>query len=179
VEQRILPKRAFISLGSNIEPEENLPKVVEKLKRLGKIVSVSGVYQNPALGRPEQGDYLNAAVHLLTELQALELRAQLRDIEAELGRVRTEDRYAARTMDLDLCLFEELIIQSPDFSLPDPDIQDRPHLAVPLADLDPGYIHPITGETLDAIANRLRPGAKLTAREDIEQKLKLSSSKET
>lgn len=164
-------KRAFISLGSNIEPEDYLPKAIQKLKRLGEIITVSGVYQNPAIGRPEQGDFLNAAVLLLTELQALELRAELRAIEAELGRVRTEDKYTARTVDLDICLYEGLIHQSPDFNLPDPDILERPHLAVPLADLDPGFEHPITGEPLDVIAKRLRSSAELTPREDIEKEL--------
>jgi 2-amino-4-hydroxy-6-hydroxymethyldihydropteridine diphosphokinase len=171
-ELRTLRKRAFISLGSNIEPEDYLPKAIQKLKQLGEIVTVSGVYQNPAIGRPAQGDFLNAAVLLLTELQALELRAELRAIEAELGRVRTEDKYAARTVDLDLCLYENLIYQSPDFKLPDPDILERPHVAVPLADLDPDFEHPISAEPLVAIANRLRPGAELHPREDVGGTLK-------
>ena len=107
----------------------------------------------------------------MTTLQALELRSELRIIEAELGRVRTEDKYAARTIDLDLCFFADLIIQSLDFSLPDPDIHHRAHLAVPLADLDPGFMHPIMGETLGAIADRLRHSSQLEVRKDIKQDL--------
>lgn len=163
----ILPNRAFISLGSNIEPDLNLPQAIHKLSRLGKILAVSGVYQNPALGRSEQPDFLNAAVLMETEYQALGLRHELRTIESELGRVRTEDKYAARTIDLDLCLFDKLIIHSPEFELPDPGIFERAHLAVPLADLDPGFKHPITDETLEQIASRVRSEAELTPREDI------------
>jgi len=162
-----LPKRAFISIGSNIDPEKHLPLAIRKLKQLGEILSVSGVYQNPALGRSEQPDFLNAAALLLTHLPALEVRHALRSIEAQLGRVRTADKYAARTIDLDLCLYNNLVIQSPEFVLPDPGIFKRAHLAVPLAELDPGYLHPITDETLEQIAVRLRPEADLTAREDI------------
>lgn len=162
-----MPKRAFISIGSNIDPEKHLPLAIRKLKQLGEVLSVSGVYQNPALGRREQPDFLNAAVLLLTHLQALEVRRELRSIEAQLGRVRTEDKYAARTIDLDLCLFNNLIIQSPEFVLPDPGIFKRAHLAVPLAELDPGYLHPITDETLEQIANQLRPEVDLSAREDV------------
>ena len=168
MDQTILPKRAFISIGSNIEPEANLPQALSKLKRLGEIVSVSYVYQNPPIGRPEQQDFLNAAVLLLTTHKALDLRRELRIIEEELGRLRTEDKNAPRTMDLDLCFFEDLIIQSPGFVLPDPDVSQRAHLAIPLADLDPGFEHPITGESLAAIANRLRQEADLTRREDVE-----------
>lgn len=163
----ILPNHAFISLGSNIEPDLNLPKAIQKLSRLGKILAVSGVYQNRALGRSEQPDYLNAAVLMETEYQALALRHELRTIESELGRVRTEDKYAARTIDLDLCLFDKLIIHSPEFELPDPGIFERAHLALPLADLDPGFKHPITDEALSEIANRIRPEAELTPRDDI------------
>lgn len=162
-----MPKRAFISIGSNIDPEKHLPLAIRKLKQLGEILSVSGVYQNPALGRSEQPDFLNAAALLLTHLPALEVRHALRSIEAQLGRVRTDDKYAARTIDLDLCLYDNLVIQSPEFVLPDPEIFERAHLAVPLAELDPGYLHPITDETLEQIANRLRPGADLTPRDDI------------
>jgi 2-amino-4-hydroxy-6-hydroxymethyldihydropteridine diphosphokinase len=172
VELRILPKRAFISIGSNIEPETNLPLAIRKLKRLGEVVSVSGVYQNPALGRTEQPDFLNAAVLLLSDHRALTLRRELRAIEAKLGRVRTEDKFAARTMDLDLCLYGDLIIQAPDFTVPDPEIHERAHVAVPLADLDPEFKHPITNEPLSAIADRLRSGAELTPREDIEEILR-------
>ena len=163
----ILPNHAFISLGSNIEPDLNLPLAIQKLSRLGKILAVSGVYQNPALGPSQRPDFLNAAVLMETEYQALGLRHELRTIESELGRVRTEDKYAARTIDLDLCLFNKLIIHSPEFELPDPGIFERAHLAVPLGDLDPGFKHPITDETLDLIASRIRSEAELTPREDI------------
>lgn len=162
-----MPKRAFISIGSNIDPEKYLPLAIRKLKKLGEILSVSGVYQNPALGRSEQPDFLNAAALLLTHLQALGVRHALRSIEAQLGRVRTEDKYAARTIDLDLCFYNTLVIQTPEFVIPDPEIFERAHLAVPLAELDPSYLHPITDETLEEIAVRLRPEADLTARQDV------------
>lgn len=168
----ILPKRAFISIGSNIDPEKHLPLAIRKLKQLGEILSVSGVYQNPALGSSEQPDFLNAAALLLTHLQALEVRHELRSIEAKVGRVRTEDKFAARTIDLDLCLYNHLVIQSPELVLPDPEILERAHLAVPLAELDPGYLHPITDETLEQIANRLRLEADLTVREDVAKTLR-------
>lgn len=166
-----MPNRAFISIGSNIEPEEYLPLAVGKLSELGKVSKVSSVYQNPPVGRPEQHDFLNAAVLLQTDHPALHLRKELRRIEEELGRVRTEDKYAARTIDLDLCLYEDLIIQSNEFTLPDPDILERPHLAVPLADLDHGFSHPLFGMSLGTIANRLRNEADLRRREDVEAQL--------
>lgn len=168
---KTLPRRTFISVGSNIEPEKNLPLGIKSLGRLGNVVAVSGVYQNPPVGSRDQPDFLNAAILLLTSSQALALRGQLRAIEAELGRFRTEDKFAPRTLDLDLCLFENLIIQTPEISIPDPDILQRAHLAVPLADLDPEFRHPLTGETLESIAARLKPAGELRPRKDIERVL--------
>jgi 2-amino-4-hydroxy-6-hydroxymethyldihydropteridine diphosphokinase len=161
------PNLAFISLGSNIDPERYLPRAIQSLHSLGKILKVSRVYQNPALDRPEQPDFLNAAVLIETNLEALTIRQRLREIEAEHDRVRSEDKYAPRTLDLDLCLLGSMVHLSSEFSLPDPDILKRAHLAIPLAELNFDFIHPTTSTTLGAIAEAFQPVANLTYREDI------------
>ena len=97
----------------------------------------------------------------------MDIRTQLRKIEYELGRVRTADRYAPRTMDLDLCLLGDLVLELLEFTLPDPELLDRPHLAIPMAVLDPDFVHPITQERLSDIAERLMPTAELTPRPDV------------
>jgi 2-amino-4-hydroxy-6-hydroxymethyldihydropteridine diphosphokinase len=167
---------AFISLGSNIDPEENLPRAVRRLRELGELRAVSDVVQNPAVGPVPQADFLNAAILIETDLSALRIRERLREFEADLGRERVEHlegyppeaaKYAPRTIDLDLCLLGNLIIDTPPLTLPDPDLLTRPHLAIPLAELVPDFPHPVTGEPLCEIADRLRPGAELTPRPDI------------
>lgn len=157
---------AFISLGSNIDPEQNLPLAITRLHQLGRLLASSKVYQNPAITPEPQPDYLNAAVLIETDLSPLEIRGHLRDIEHELGRVRTADKNAARTIDLDLCLFSDLQIQTPDLALPDPDILGRPHLAITLSELRPDQIYPGSDLKLSEIAARLRPGSQLTERPD-------------
>jgi 2-amino-4-hydroxy-6-hydroxymethyldihydropteridine diphosphokinase len=170
--QKISPERAFISLGSNITPEKYLPLAIQQLHSLGEILGTSCVYQNPPVGRPEQADFLNAAALVETTLSAIEIRNHLRKVEANLGRVRTEDKFAARTIDLDLCLLGDMILDRPEITLPDPDLLSRGHLAIPIAELAPDFRHPLTGETLEQIANTLRPNATLTLREDITERLK-------
>ncbi len=167
-----MPERAFIALGSNIDPESNLIRAALGLQELGTLVAASGVYQNPAIGREEQPDYLNAAILLETVLPPLELRSELRRLERELGRVRTADRYATRTIDLDLCLYSNMELDTSELTLPDPDILRRAHLAVTLSELDPGYILPQKNEPLEAIAQRLRSEADLKLREDVSSKLR-------
>lgn len=163
-----MPRRAFISLGSNLDPEVNLPAAATRALALGKFMKASQVYQNPAIAPSPQPDYLNGAFLIATELEPLEIRRQLRRIERELGRVRTADKYAARPIDLDLCLLEDLIIEEDDLTLPDPDLLVRPHLAVTVAELDPEFRHPVSGERLGEIAARLRPRGRLTPRPDVQ-----------
>jgi len=99
------------------------------------------------------------------------LRAELRRIEAELGRVRTSDKYAPRTIDLDLSLFGDQIYRAPGSQIPDPEITRLAHLAIPLADLAPEYRHPELGESLAEIAGRLRAGSKLVLRADLSEEI--------
>lgn len=159
---------AFIALGSNIKPVAHLPRAIARLTTLGSLVATSRVYQNPAIAPEPQPDYLNAAALLETDLQPLALRERLRTLEASLGRVRSADPCAPRTIDLDLCLYGSHILAHPLLEIPDPDILTRPHLAVTLAELMPDFVHPQTGETLAAIAERLRPQGDLTLREDVD-----------
>jgi 2-amino-4-hydroxy-6-hydroxymethyldihydropteridine diphosphokinase len=163
-----LPELAFIALGSNIEPEHYLPRAVRHILDLGSLVACSQVYQNPAIAPEAQPDYLNAAVLIETDLQPFELRKQLRDIETRLKRLRTPDKYAARTIDLDLCLFGDLRLESPSLTLPDPHVLTRAHLAITLAELSPEHIYPGSTRSLRSIAASLISAAKLTLRSDVE-----------
>lgn len=164
--------RAFISLGSNIRPEENLPLAVKRLGALGPIIAISNVYQNPAIGPTQQADFLNAAVLIETDLEINQLRDQLRLIESDLGRVRTEDKFAPRTIDLDLCLLEDTVHDEQGFKLPDPDLLTRAFLALTLAELDPDFKHPLTGERLLIIADRLANSSELVTRPDVSGRLR-------
>lgn len=158
---------AFIALGSNIDPETNLPLAAARLSELGKPIAISTVYQNPAIADEPQPDYLNAAVLIETTLDPLTIRDKLREIEADLGRIRTEDKFAPRTIDLDLCLLGDRVLDHELISLPDPDLLKRAHLAVTLAELRPDFLHPITGDSLEEIANELQKDAELKPRPDI------------
>ena len=158
---------AFIALGSNIDPEINLPLAASRLSALGKPIAGSMVYQNPAIAYEPQPDYLNAAVLVETDLEPVTIRAILREIEAELGRVRTGDKYAPRTIDLDLCMLGDRVFDHELLSLPDPDLLTRAHLAVTIAELQPEFPHPLTGEPLEDIANRIGKDAALIPRSDV------------
>lgn len=163
-----MPEWAFISLGSNIDPEQHLPCAAARLSELGEQLSFSRVYQSPAVGPSPQPDFLNAAAKLRTALDPTAVRERLRAIEAELGRVRSADKFAPRTIDLDLCLFGNTVLKTQSLVLPDPGILTYAHIAVPLAELAPDFHHPETQEPLGRIAQRLSVDDELILREDLE-----------
>ena len=139
-----------------------------RLKDAGSIVAVSRAFQSAASGPAGQPDFVNAAVLLETELTPETLRARLRHIEAELGRVRVADRYAPRSIDLDLVLYDRVVMDTAELTLPDPDLLVRPYLAATVAELDPSAVHPVTREPLADVAARLGGTARLTPRPDID-----------
>lgn len=155
--------RAFIGVGSNVRPVENVRKALELLIRQVRIREVSTVYLTEALGRPEQPPYYNCVVEIETELPPLVLKQSvLRRVEEELGRSRGRDEFAPRAIDLDLILYDDVVMQTSELVLPDPDIPDRPFLAIPLHELIPDLILPGSGERIEDVVRRL-PRAKMKA----------------
>ena len=148
--------RAVISLGSNIDPESNVPIAFARLRRQQgiKVLAQSPCYRSPALGGGPE--FLNAAALVTTDYPPAELRDVLRAIEAGLGRVRTENRDAPRPIDLDVLLYEGFSGEVAGSSIPDPDIATRPYLAVPAADVAPDWEYPAPGKTLKSIAAPFR-----------------------
>jgi 2-amino-4-hydroxy-6-hydroxymethyldihydropteridine diphosphokinase len=136
---------------------------------VGKLKACSNVYQNPAIASEPQPDYLNAAVLIETNLHPQVIREKLRQIESSLDRVRTADKYAPRTIDLDLCLYDDWVMNDTELVLPDQDVLVRPHLALSLSELQPEMHFPGSEDTLADIAKKLLPGAQLTDRADVRQ----------
>jgi dihydroneopterin aldolase/2-amino-4-hydroxy-6-hydroxymethyldihydropteridine diphosphokinase len=146
------PARAFVAVGSNIEPERHIPAAAELLAQHVRITGVSAFYRTPAVGRPEQPAFLNGVLRIETPIPPRTLKFDvLRAIETRLGRVRTADPFAARCVDLDLALYGTQVIREPDLHIPDPDIRSRPFLAIPLRELEPDLVLPDTGQTLASI----------------------------
>jgi len=132
-----------VGIGSNIDPAENVERAVRLLSAAVQVRGISTVYQTEAVGRPGQPLYYNCVVEIETDLPPAELKQrELRRIEHALGRVRGSDIHAARTIDLDLLLYDRLVSTTPGLTLPDPDIVRRSFLAVPLHELAPSLALP-------------------------------------
>lgn len=161
---------AYIAVGSNIRPAENVPLAVKLLGEKVEVVAVSRFYRTRALRRPEQADYRNGVVAVRTSMTPRELRDEvLRPIEAALDRKRSVDKYAPRTMDLDLILFGDEVVREAGLTLPDDDLRARPFVAVPLLELAPELVLPDDGARLADL-----PAAQMT--EDLETDTVLSDT---
>ncbi len=149
---------AVVLAGSNIDPDQCVPEAVRHLRRRAdlNVVAVSDCYQSSAVGSVDgTPDFVNAAIHLSTALAAEDLRDVLHEIEDDLGRVRTEDPNASRTIDLDIIFYGDLVKDFDGWSVPDPDMELRSHVAVPVAEVVPDWIHPVSGVPAGEIAESL------------------------
>lgn len=154
---------AFISIGSNINPEENILKSIELLKKHLTIISSSMFYETTPLGNPNDPFFINGVIKVVTFATPESLKFSiLRSIEETLGRKRVDDKNAPRTIDLDILLYDQLVIKQDNMVLPDPQIKERDFLAVPLAELAPSLIPPGWDISLNDFAitmknNEMRP----------------------
>lgn len=160
--------QVLIALGSNIEPEANLQRAVQLLAACVRLIAVSPVYETRPVGKTDQPNFLNAVALIETEREATALKREvLQKIEQELGRLRTSDRNAPRTIDLDITVYGERVLELGSRHIPDPDLLEHPHVAVPAADVAPTYRHPETGQTLREIADDM-------PRDDLRRRMDLS-----
>jgi 2-amino-4-hydroxy-6-hydroxymethyldihydropteridine diphosphokinase len=147
--------RAYLAVGSNVQLERNILRALRLLKRRVRIVGVSTFHRTPAIGRPEQASFCNGVWAVETDIPPRTMKfAVLRGIEDRLGRVRSADACANRTIDLDLLLYDDEVIDEPDLKLPHPDLA-RPFVALPLLELEAGVLLPGTHQPLSCI--QLRP----------------------
>lgn len=146
--------RVFIGVGSNIDPAENIMKAFRILARMVIIKNISTVYETEPEGMGDGGLFYNCVIEVDTLLPPNELRTGLRSIENALGRVRSENRYADREIDLDIILYDRLIIDGDGLKVPDPDILKRAFLAVPLAELVPSLVLPGSNIKVSEAAKR-------------------------
>jgi 2-amino-4-hydroxy-6-hydroxymethyldihydropteridine diphosphokinase len=153
---------ALISIGSNIAPARHLPLAVARLAQHCRVLAVSAAFETPAVGPPGQPTFLNAAARVTTDLSPTAFKEQvLRPIEEALGRERSGDRYAPRTIDLDLVCYcgGEPGEQLP----PDPELWRQLHLALPMAEIASDLRHPRTEEPLETACHRLLAAAATPA----------------
>lgn len=148
---------AYIGLGSNLsDPQAQIISALTKLEQLTNcsVTQVSSLYFSRPMGPQDQPDYMNAVVALETNLSPIELLDQLQNIENESGRVRKDNRWGARILDLDILLFNEMVINSERLVVPHYGLKLREFVLLPLAEIAPSLLLP-DGTSVLQLANQI------------------------
>lgn len=133
---------AWLGLGSNINADSRIRAAIGELKDQFSVVDLSPVYSSKAVGF-EGDDFINLVARVETELAPLELRNFLRNLEDCHGRKRNVPKFSDRSLDIDILLYEDLVLFSPLLQIPRPEILKFAHVLKPLADLEPDLAHPL------------------------------------
>ena len=153
----------YLGLGSNIDPEENLRLGLRELgHRYGKLI-ISDIYQNAAVGF-DGDDFLNLVVGFETDDDPATIHDHIEQIHKMAGRQRNEEGFSARTLDIDLLLYDDLIIDRPGIRIPRPEILFNAFVLKPLQDLAPTLHHPEDGQTYAELWQQMAPTAPLLER---------------
>ena len=132
---------AWLGLGSNVNAETNIRSGITELKKKFKSISLSPAYTSTAVGF-DGDDFINLIARVETELHPIQLRQYLRELEDRYGRKRDVPKFSDRTLDIDIVLYDDLVLVSPELELPRAEILKFSHVLKPLADLEPDLIHP-------------------------------------
>ena len=134
-------RTAWLGLGSNVNAEEHIQAAVDALREQFKTVELSPAYTSTAVGF-EGEDFINLVARVKTDMCPLALRQYLRDLEDRYGRKRDVPKFSDRSLDVDILLYDDLVLQSPVLEIPRAEITKFAHVLKPLADLDPELMHP-------------------------------------
>ena len=146
----------YIGVGSNLGQRQE--QLEEGLKRLSEVTGIevlrtSSVYETKPVGGPPQGDYLNAVWEVETSLSPKALLKELLLVEAQMGRIRGEAN-ASRTLDLDILIYDDLMIREPGLEVPHPRLHERLFVLKPFCEIAPETIHPEKKETMQTLLEK-------------------------
>jgi 2-amino-4-hydroxy-6-hydroxymethyldihydropteridine diphosphokinase len=150
--------QVYVAGGSNIAAERNIASAASALRREFPGAHFSACYANAAVGF-EGDEFVNFVVALPTALSLEEVIVRLQRIEADCGRPRNAPRWAPRSMDLDVLLYDDLVLQSARVTVPRPDLLKRPYMLGPLAQIAPQVVHPLAKRSIGELWQAFDRGA--------------------
>ncbi len=143
----------ILALGSNLGDRLGyLLEALDKLHHLGQVMSVSPAYLSSAYGKTDQPDFLNAVIIMHTRLEPQKLLEKIKEIESQIGR-KNREHWGPREIDIDIILYQQQIIQTPNLAIPHPDFHNRMFVLRPLSDIAPEIVSPIHQKSIRELLN--------------------------
>jgi 2-amino-4-hydroxy-6-hydroxymethyldihydropteridine diphosphokinase len=153
----------FLGIGTNLgDREKNLREAVEKIEEhIGKLLGSSSVYETAPWGFDSENDFLNMAVSVETSLTPAEIIKKIAVIESIMGREKTQDRYSSRIIDIDILLYDDLVITEKGLKIPHRLMHERKFVLAPLCELAPDMIHPLLKKSMSVLLEECRDRSKI------------------
>lgn len=120
-------------------------------KKCGKLCKQSALYRSQAWGYENQPEFINQVIEIETDLAPCNLITTILSIEKELGRSRGKEKWQARSIDIDILFYENVILDEPDLTIPHPRIAERNFTLVPLMEIAPDFVHPVLGTSIEEL----------------------------
>ncbi|HEY40382.1 MAG TPA: 2-amino-4-hydroxy-6-hydroxymethyldihydropteridine diphosphokinase [Dehalococcoidia bacterium] len=151
----------YLSLGSNMgDRQYNLNEALRLIAQRAKLFEVSSTYETEPVGNPDQPRFLNLVARIQTRLAPLELLTLTKGIEAKMGRVKEDKPNAPRPIDIDILFYGDQVIKNRQLTVPHPRLMERAFVLVPLAEIAPKLIHPVSGKSAEKMLAELKQGVQ-------------------
>jgi len=153
----------FLGIGTNLgNRKANLRKALEMIgEHIGRILNSSSVYETAPWGFEAENDFLNMVVRVETNHTPAELMKKIARIESMVGRERNQDRYSSRVIDIDILLWDDLVINENGLKIPHPLMHERKFVLVPLCEIAPDILHPVLKMTISSLLDSCRDRSKV------------------
>jgi 2-amino-4-hydroxy-6-hydroxymethyldihydropteridine diphosphokinase len=162
MDKEILHK-VYLGIGTNLgDREKNLRDSIVKIeKHIGRVLRSSPVYETAPWGFDAENDFLNIVAEVETSLSPDEIMKQILMIESTLGRDRDQDRYSSRVIDIDILLYDDLVIDQKGLKVPHRLMHERRFVLVPLCEIAPDIIHPVLKKSISSLLTACRDRSKI------------------
>lgn len=143
----------YLILGSNLGDKlHNLQQAIQLIKKeIGAVVNQSNIYVTAAWGNTSQPDFVNQAIRVDTELSPTDVLQKILAVEKKIGRVRDQQKWKERIIDIDILFFNDTIINTSDLTIPHPYLKERKFVLIPLLEIAQEYIHPILNKSIKTL----------------------------